>query len=349
MIKNQENRQHETFQRAIRAFHNAVDLRAEFKTLAMEPAQTGALGPDRLIRMTMQGKALEYYTEEKPNFTKADEFVLQMYKEKLDKPVLLVANYINPPMADRLKQAGIEFIDTAGNAYINNPTFYIFVKGNKPPGIPKRQIPERAFKTAGLKIIFAFLCNPGLENKTYRDIAAATGVALGTVNRIMMDLKEMGFLLDLGRRGYKLAQKEKLLQRWVTAYAEQLRPKLILGCYRGQVDWWTQINLKQWNVQWGGEVAAARWTQYLKPEMITIYAPPDNLNQILLENRLKKDADGDVEILAKFWKPTEITRKDEFVHPILVYADLLAAGNERDTETARMIYEKNILRLVRED
>jgi hypothetical protein len=348
-MKTQPKKQDETFQRAIQAFKNTVALEAEFTMLAMEPAHTGALRPDRLIRITMKGKALEYYAEEKPNLTKADEFILKMYKEKLDKPILLVANYINPPMADRLKQTGIEFIDTAGNAYINNPAFYVFVKGNRPPDILKRQTPERAFKTAGLKMIFAFLCNPGLENKTYREIAAATGVALGTVNRIMKNLIEMGFLLDLGKRGCKLTQKEKLLQRWVTVYAEQLRPKLILGCYRGQVGWWTQKELNQWNAQWGGEIAAAQRTHYLKPEMITIYAPPDNLNQILLENRLKKDADGDVEILAKFWKPTKLTRKDEFVPPILVYADLLAAGNERDAETAKMIYEQDIVGLIRED
>ena len=40
---------------------------------------------------------------------------------------------------------------------------------------------------------------------------------------------------------------------------------------------------------------------------------------------------------------------DEWVHPILVYADLLATGNQRNIETARMIYEQHIVRLVGEN
>ena len=31
---------------------------------------------------------------------------------------------------------------------------------------------------------------------------------------------------------------------------------------------------------------------------------------------------------------------EDLVHPILIYADLLATGNERNIETAKMIYDK---------
>jgi hypothetical protein len=252
-------------------------------------------------------------------------------------------------MADQLKQDGLEFIDTAGNAFINNPPLYIFVKGNRPPEILKQPPLERIFKPAGLKMVYAYLCNPGFENKTYREIAAATDVALGTVNWIMKDLKRLGFLLDRGKRGQKLIQKENLLQRWAIAYPERLRPKQMLGHYRGDTNWWQQKTLDPLIAQWGGEVAAARLTKYLKPELITIYTEPKELNQLLFENRLKKDKAGDIEILARFWKPVEKLEYGDLVHPILVYADLLATGNQRNIETAKMIYEQHIFRLVRED
>jgi len=35
--------------------------------------------------------------------------------------------------------------------------------------------------------------------------------------------------------------------------------------------------------------------------------------------------------------------------PLLVYADLMATGEQRNLETARMIYEKYIVQLIRED
>jgi len=69
----------------------------------------------------------------------------------------------------------------------------------------------------------------------------------------------------------------------------------------------------------------------------------------LLEYRLKKDAAGDVEILERFWQPDKTWQYGDLVHPILVYADLLATGNQRNIETAKMIYEQHIIRLVREN
>jgi hypothetical protein len=208
---------------------------------------------------------------------------------------------------------------------------------------------KRAFKPAGLRMIYALLCNPGFENKTYREIAAATNVALGTVDWIMKELKELGFLLDMGKQGFKLIQKENLLQRWVTAYPEQLRPKQILGHYRGDQDWWKQARLETLGAQWGGEVAAARLTQYLRPEIITIYTTTQQLNQLLLKNRLRKDPAGDVEVLERFWKLEETGQYEDLVHPLLIYADLIATGNQRNLETAKMIYEQHIVRLIRED
>jgi hypothetical protein len=271
-----------------------------------------------------------------------------MRKGEFDHPLLLVTKYINTQLADELKQNGTEFIDTAGNMFINQPPLYIFVKGNK-PDIVKVPPPKRTFKPAGLRVIYAFLCNPGLENKTYREIAAETGVALGTVDWIMKELKELGFLLDMGKRGQRLIQKENLLKRWVTAYPEQLRPKLTLGRFRGEYGWWQQKTLDPFKAQWGGEVAAAKLTQYLQPQIITIYTTPQELDQLLIKNRLKRDQTGDVEILKRFWKPAEIWKYEDLVHPILIYADLLATGNERNIEAAKMIYDQHIVQLIRED
>jgi len=343
MEKMKEN---ELLQLALEALRNNLPGHAEIKNI--KPLRAPGLRADYLLRIVMRGKEIRYYAEIKANVTKADKLLLMMSKGEFDHPLLLVTKYINTQLADELKQNGAEFIDTAGNAFINQPPLYIFVKGNK-PDIVKVPPPKRTFKPAGLRIIYAILCNPGLENKTYREIAAETGVALGTVDWIMRELKELGFLLDMGKRGQRLIQKENLLQRWVTAYPEQLRPKLTLGRFRGEYGWWQQKTLDPFKGQWGGEVAAAKLTQYLQPQIITIYTAPQELDQLLIKNRLKRDQTGDVEILKKFWKPAEIWKYEDLVHPILIYADLLATGNERNIETAKMIYGQHIVQLIRED
>jgi hypothetical protein len=341
--------QEEIFRLAIEAFRKNIQVQAEIEILAEEPAFAMGFRTDRRVRMMIQGKAMVYYAEIKTTITKPYKLLLLMHKEKLNYPLLLVAKYVNAQMAEQLRLDGIEFIDTTGNAFINQPPVYIFLKGNRPPEDVRKAPLKRAFKPAGLRIIYAFLCNLGFENKPYREIAAATGVALGTVGWIMKELKDLGFLLDMGKRGNKLTQKENLLQRWVTAYPEQLRAKLILGRYRGKYGWWQQRKLDPMTAQWGGEVAAERLTHYIKPEVITIYTTTQELNQLLLDNRLRKDPEGDVEILERFWKPVGKLEYEDLVHPILVYADLLATGNQRNIETAKMIYEQHIIRLIRQD
>ncbi len=343
MEKAKEN---ELLQLALKALRNNLPERAEIKPV--NPVHDPRVHTDYLLRIVMQGKETKYYVEVKTNVTKADKLLAMMRKADLRYPLLLVTRYINPQLADELKQGGTEFVDTAGNAFINQPPLYVFVKGNKPK-IVKAPPLNRAFRPAGLKLIYGLLCNPGLENRTYREIAAQTDVALGTVDWIMKELKELRFLLNMEERGLRLLQKERLLQRWVTAYPEQLRPRLTVGRFRGDLEWWRQKKLDPLRAQWGGEVAAERLTRYLQAQIITIYAMPQQLDQLLAENRLRKDETGEVEILKRFWKPPEMWQYEDLVHPILIYADLLATGNERNIETAKMIYDQHIVQLIRED
>jgi len=108
-------------------------------------------------------------------------------------------------------------------------------------------------------VIFALLCNPGLENTPFRNIAKAANVALGSVEAVIQDLKQMGYLIQRENRKRQLYQKQALLERWITAYPEQLRPKLFIDSYQSATpDWWQQAKL---NTSWGGEIAAAMLTQ----------------------------------------------------------------------------------------
>ena len=266
---------------------------------------------------------------------------------------VVVLPQVTAKRADQLRQDGIQFIDAAGNGYIDQPPVYLFVKGNKTRNIIEAPATPRVFKQTGLRVLYAFLCCPRLENETYRTIADKTDVALGMVNRVVKDLEELGFLATMGTAGrarnLRLIEKEHLLDRWVTAYAEQLRPKLVLGRYHGAEGWWQKATLKPEKALWGGEVAAAKLTNYLKPQIVTVYVDRDNPAAVLIPNRLKKDPQGDVELVARFWQPETIPPHGDMVHPLLVYADLLATGNQRNIETARMIYDRHLVQLVREN
>ena len=144
-------------------------------------------------------------------------------------PTALVARYINASQAERLRGLGVEFFDTAGNVFLKQEGLHVFVTGRKARDSTTRETrPARAFNATGSRLIFALLCNPGLEDKTYRQLATEAGISLGAVNWIISDLKSLGYLVD-NKQGRHIQNRKDLLKRWVAAYPEQLRPKLLIG------------------------------------------------------------------------------------------------------------------------
>jgi len=308
---------------------------------------------DTLVRLTGYGVDQELAVECKKRLTQPTVGAMVHHLQRFPIKGLLITDYVNPKMAERLKKVGVQFIDTVGNAYINEPPAFIYVRGNRPPENLQARELRRAFQPTGLKIIFAFLCNPNLVNAPYRNVAKAATVALGTVGWVMRDLKEMGYLVEMGKRGRRLTNKKQLLERWVMTYPENLRPKLVMGRYAAlNQNWFNDVELDhyRWGF-WGGEVAAAKLRTFLRPETVTIYATEVN-PYMLADKRLRKDTKGDIEFLKVFWNVEEIEynqKKENLVPPLLIYADLLATGDARNIETAGIIYEQELAGLVRED
>jgi hypothetical protein len=284
--------------------------------------------------------------------------------QQLPETGLLVADYVNQKMAERLRQQGVQFIDTVGNAYINQPPVYVYVTANRKSEFRATLIKggaKRAFEPTGLKVIYAFLCDPNIVNAPYREIAEKAGVALGTVGWVINGLKATDLIIDKGKKqGRQIRNYRKLLDRWVEAWPEKLKPKQLLGEFVADDPyWWQTIEIKEFEGYWGGEIAAAKYTDYLKPKVATIYLPEEKRNQLLREARLRKAMDwsgenaGTVQIYQPFWPEafTELYTKESkgLVHPILVYADLVATGDPRNLEVARRLYDEYIARYNRED
>ena len=166
---------------------------------------------------------------------------------------------------------------------------------------------------------------------------------------MMDELKTRLYIVEDGRGIRRLIRKKDLFEAWVAAYPENLRPKIHLGRYRGEHGWWHEKTLQPAWAQWGGEVAASRLTDFLFPQEIIIYLTRSRLNEFLMENKLGLDSRGNVEILQRFWITDARAQEQETVHPMLVYADLLASGNKRDSDAAKIIYDQYLAQYLRED
>jgi len=338
---------------AVQALRDATGFHATL--LDRAPGQDADVGIDGVLELAAHGIRREFFVEVKRHLTPAtlggatQQLLRIQRRANVPQKGLIVTTYVNPQMAERLKAMDMPFLDLAGNAYINAPPVYVYIRGNKPPATRPARPKTRAFQPTGLKVVFGLLCDPGLAEAPYRDIAQATGVALGTVGWVINDLRDLGYLVDMGKRGRRLARRKQLIDRWVMAWAEVLRPKLLLGRYTGaEQNWWERVRITDYDACWGGEVAAARLTTYLKPQLITIYA--DKVpGRFLLENRLRADRHGDVEILQAFWRTKRVEPCPELAPPLLVYADLLATGDPRNIDTADLLYNHDIAGLVGED
>jgi hypothetical protein len=155
---------------------------------------------------------------------------------------------------------------------------------------------------------------------------------------VLKDLTAQGYMVEYRGPQRRLIRQEELLHKWTRAYAEKLRPKNLIGKYKAtRPELWRDADIAQFGAQWGGEVAAQRLTHYLKPEITTIYLrrPANNL---ILDLKLRQDRNGDIELREKFWDFENEGTDRTVVPPLLVYADLLATGDPRNIETAKVIY-----------
>lgn len=322
---------------ALNALQQAVQLECEMKPVKEVYDQ----GYDFIIKGEIHGQKLTWCAQVQKRLTKTQELQALIQKDQTPHPLLLVTHYVNTEAAERLHGGGIQFIDTVGNVFLNQAPVYIYVKGNKPEETETTPPAGRLFKGVGLKIAYLLLCKPELADKPYRDLARFTDVALGTVNITMAELIQKGYILDMGKKGKQLLNRKALFERWVTAYTDHLKPRLLLGRFRGEGNWWKNVHLDPAVAQWGGEVAAAKLTRYLKPGTVTLYADKNHLTKLVVANKLKKDPNGTVEVFERFW-PQNIFGEGETVNPILIYADLVALGEQRTMETARLIYEQHL-------
>ena len=293
---------------------------------------------DAVVRIGEGRQARTYYVEIKQGLRPATLGATLHQIDRFGKPGMLIADYVTPAMAETLKARGVAFLDATGNAFLDQPPLYVWVKGQRPQEKYAAGPPTgRAFRPGGLKVLFALLCQPDRVDHPYRDIAHQAGVAHGTVGWVMTDLQQLGFVADIdGKR--RLLQQERLLKQWTEAYARTLRPRLLIARYRTDMTaWWADLNQQKYDVLLGGEVAAARITGHLRPETVTLYAkqaPP----RLLLDYKLRADPAGPVEVVQRFWA---FDTENAAVVPLpLIYADLVMTGDARCLETADLIYER---------
>lgn len=330
---------------AIDAFATSTGITG--KILALEPTDEHGTHVDATIELFADGRPYPYLVTIKQIDRVAMLHQVSQRFAEAPSPCLLVAPKISAELAEKCRELGVQFIDAHGNGYLHAPGLLVLVKGQRPSqgAALSDRLGEgaRAGGASAARLTFVLLCAPGLLNAPYRVLGQAAGVSLGAIGPIFNDLARRGFINNT-KDGRRFLEKQRLLDEWATTYPVKLRPKLAPRRFRAtDRDWWKVVDIQRFDAVWGGEVAADKLTNFLKPEKITIYMDGatmrQNLSKLVIQNKLRADPDGDIEVLEKFWELPMDKASPGSVPPLLAYADLIASMEPRNLEVATMIYQ----------
>jgi hypothetical protein len=326
----------QVLERAVVAVERTTGLKA--RTLPADHAPER--DPDALIEFQTPERAYQFVAEIKTVDRFETPALVKARGQHGGAEPILVAPYITRETAARCQELKLPFLDTAGNAYIQADGLFVYVVGNRRPDDLATE-KFRALTPAGLQVTFALLCRPDLLDTNYRAIAAAAQVALGTVGPVMKDLQDRRLIAAGTKNKHRFTDPRRALDEWVTRYPTTLRPKLHARRFDAEPQNLRAADLAQHAALWGGEAAADRLTRMLLPAVFTIYTA-ENFARLAAALRLRAHADGNVEVVDRFWNFTVNDIPTDIVPPPLVYADLMATGDGRNVEIANFVYERFI-------
>ncbi len=308
-----------------------------------EPSRTRqAIGPSQLV-LTSPLATVRYHCEPK-SFSHSTLGIvisqLQRLREAMADRPLLITRQVSESVIDQMVEQDLEFVDAAGNLYLNSPAAYVLIRGKRLPKLPAAA--TKTFTTNGFKLIYVILQDPDRLTTNHRAIANAAGIAASAVGAILKQLAETHYLQRKRNGDYQLLDHSKLLLRWELGYVERLRPKLFLGQFSPANGAAIAALIPPLSQQAeksgfliGGELGAAIATNYLRPQSATLHVQA-NHRLLLVELRLKPDPQGPITLLQQFGTANGGRQPDAGIlaDPLLLYAELRMTGNERLRETA---------------
>jgi hypothetical protein len=120
--------------------------------------------------------------------------------------LIVIANHIFPKIKEEVRKHDIAYIETNGDIWLKKNGILHWIDTHKPVQT-KKSNGKRVFTKTGLKVVLHFLLQEQDINLPYRDIAAITEVGLGNIKYIIPGLLEIGFMLKVEGRQYKLIKK----------------------------------------------------------------------------------------------------------------------------------------------
>jgi hypothetical protein len=243
-----------------------------------------------------------------------------------------------------LEKRGVNFLDRSGNCYLRLGDHHIArVQGrarNPPPAS------DKAMRAAGYRVLFTLLADPKRINDSLRTIAAAANTSVNPVSDLLDRLTADGAVTKTrqGERVWTDRPRTPLLDQWVAGYQTTIATKLGHGRFRlreaGPRAVEQRVAERIGGVRFGGTAGAYRLVgHYRGPDTLIHVAPSETHRRKL--GALRAD-DGELVWLAPLCDAASAGVTHDTVHPLLIYAELLADPDPRSREVAELVRNEHL-------
>ncbi|WP_210191289.1 type IV toxin-antitoxin system AbiEi family antitoxin [Rhizobium sullae] len=258
------------------------------------------------------------------------------------------ASWLSPESRDICAEAGMGWLDLAGNCRIAFDGVYIERETADKPKPAARNY-RAVFSPKAGQVLRTLLLDPKRAWKV-NDLAEASDVSLGHVSNVRSALRDREWA-KVDDEGLHLTAPDALLDAWCDSY-EPVRGKRSF--------WYSILHGRQWeetlraaldrphaagHAMLGG-LSAAQWlAPYLRGNMTTLYADPAVMPELIEALKLKPSKSGaNVEVIepddpAILKERVEIPGAPPVSSPVLTYLDL-SRLDDRGREAAEHLREQ---------
>ena len=316
----------------------------EQATAMADPEYAPGRKADLVLRLRTPAGDHEFAVEvKKPQITQAvaEHHALEV-REPGARPWMLFAPFVPPRVGRALVERGLCYIDEVGNCHVAIGREYVArIEGRRRP---QRTPRGRGMGIAGYKVLFTILADPEVLHHPVRKIAELADVGKTAVAHTLQRLEEER-LIARGADRRHLLRVRPILDRWLVGYENLVRPRLLVGRFHTpHAPEELEKRLAELfgpDAEWGfgGGAAAMRLTGYYRGEDTLIHATriPGDFRARL---RALPARDGKLLLLLGPGGVALQGQAPHTVHPLLVYTELINAGDERARETAGLVREQ---------
>jgi hypothetical protein len=300
--------------------------------------------PDQAVELRARRGKFEFPLEVRRSHLSTTMTNALISVTKPGRPLMLFARYISRPTGERLADAGINFVDEAGNLNVSlgeNHHTLILGKQDQRAGPEQKRV-----SAATTQVLFAFLVRQDAIACTVRDLAILAGISKTAAADARQMLLAEKVLQESAGKHLRLRETRLLQERFLEGYPRVLRPHLFIGRYRSQerdpdqfVKRFAEF-AQQNNLEWAltGGAGAAELDRFYRGEETTLFIG-HSAQDVPRRMALVPDRKGPVTLLRLFGPLVVLPRPEgrPTAHPWLLYAELLQHDDPRRLEAAEEI------------